>query len=273
MLGHDSPAIRFEGIDALRRTRVGRGRTVLCSGGQHLEDWMATNQPEIADTEASEMLDSKSYVYERHPSGPVEEMYLPSVVCFCDIPVGDLEIHMRKYNRFGLSFLKPFLIEKGANPVLYVANDSKSLPVSVPGTEEIVGRRDVFQANKIQYNQLMHALMFSDKSRLAQAAKVSGCPRGMSPDEWQWLRALWPKVSSFRNVLDLYVFSFVKYVDDSTSDEDPANVYMEREWRVWGEVNFELSDVYRVFLPEEFAERFRTDLPEYTGQLTFTGSA
>jgi hypothetical protein len=48
---------------------------------------------------------------------------------------------------------------------------------------------------------------------------------------------------------------------------------MEREWRVLGHVYFALGDVRRVFLPEEFAKRFRADLPEYTGQLTFSGEA
>ena len=70
--------------------------------------------------------------------------------------------------------------------------------------------------------------------------------------------------------LDVLVFPFIKYFDDSTSDEDEANVYMEREWRVWGDVNFALEDVHRVFIPERYAERFRADLPDYKGQLTFS---
>jgi hypothetical protein len=49
------------------------------------------------------------------------------VVCFCDIPVIDLAIHVRKYSKFGLAFKKAFLIERGACPVFYVANES---PVS-----------------------------------------------------------------------------------------------------------------------------------------------
>ena len=68
------------------------------------------------------------------------------------------------------------------------------------------------------------------------------------------------------------VFSFIKYFDDSTADEDQANVYMEREWRVLGDINFTLADVYRVFMPERYAKRFREDLPTYTGQLTFSNS-
>jgi hypothetical protein len=49
------------------------------------------------------------------------------VVCFCDIPDTDLAIHVEKYSKFGLAFKKEFLIERGACPVLYVANES---PVS-----------------------------------------------------------------------------------------------------------------------------------------------
>ena len=66
------------------------------------------------------------------------------------------------------------------------------------------------------------------------------------------------------------MFGFIKYFDDSASDEHKANVYMEREWRVIGDVKFALADVHRVFMPERYAERLRADLPTYTGQLTFS---
>src|SRR5580698_7898135 len=45
-------------------------------------------------------------------------------VCFCDIPIGDLYIHMEKYSGFGVAFEKRFLLGKGASPVFYIANDS-----------------------------------------------------------------------------------------------------------------------------------------------------
>ncbi len=163
-------------------------------------------------------------------------------ICFCDIPVTDLEIHMNKYSRFGLSFLKPFLVDKGANPVLYVANNSQALSFGLPGSrsrDEVWSRRKVFKGN---------IELFEDYRRK--------------------MRGTFPITLDF--FLDMLVFSFIKFFDDSTSDEDEANVYMEREWRVLGDVNFALADVHRVFMPERYADRFRADLPNYIGQLTFS---
>jgi hypothetical protein len=170
------------------------------------------------------------------------EAVYSQVICFCDIPVTDLGIHMNKYSRFGLSFLKPFLVGKGANPVLYVANNSPALSFGLPGSRSgyvLWPRRRVFEGN---------FALFEDYRRK--------------------MHDTFPITLDF--FLNMLVFSFIKYFDDSTSDEDEANVYMEREWRVLGDVNFALADVHRVFMPERYAERFRTDLPNYTGQLTFS---
>jgi hypothetical protein len=51
-------------------------------------------------------------------------MVTPQVVCFCDIPLPDLPLHMTKYSRFGIAFRREFLISFGANPVFYVANNA-----------------------------------------------------------------------------------------------------------------------------------------------------
>jgi hypothetical protein len=39
------------------------------------------------------------------------DMYCPQSICFCDIPLADLGIHITKYSRFGLSFSKDFLVK------------------------------------------------------------------------------------------------------------------------------------------------------------------
>jgi hypothetical protein len=162
-------------------------------------------------------------------------------ICFCDIPVTDLEIHMNKYSRFGLSFLKRFLIAKGANPVMYVAENSQALSFRLPEStrDEPWPRGRVFKRN----------IELLEEYRRENRGKI--------PIHLEYFQ-------------DILVFPFIKYFDDLAADEDEANVYMEREWRVIGDVKFALVDVHRVFMPEHYAERFRADLPNYKGQLTFS---
>lgn len=74
---------------------------------------------------------------------------------------------------------------------------------------------------------------------------------------------------SVYELLVVRIFSFMVLFDASKPDDDPGNFYMEREWRVLGNVEFSLSDVSRVIIPESYATSFRDDAPEYVGQLTF----
>lgn len=198
------------------------------------------------------------------PDIPPGELYRPQVVCFCDIPVSDLEIHMRKYSRFGLSFLKPFLVEKGASPAFYIAENSKALKMFVGKEDEPIPgmafpRNLMFTHNIREYNDLFWDLLLGDPPKHDNGLLVP------HPKEHQ-------KLSTFQSFLNVYIFSFLKFFDDSTSDEDPENFYMEREWRVLGDIPFELEDVYRVILPRSYAERLREDMPDYTGQVTFVES-
>jgi hypothetical protein len=148
---------------------------------------------------------------------------------------------MNKYGRFGPSFLKRFLIGKGANPVMYVAESSQALSFRLPEStrDEPWPRRRVFERN---YELLEE------------------CRRENSDT--------FPM--NLEYFLDILVLPFIKHFDDSASDEHKANVYMEREWRVIGDVKFGLADVHRVFMPERYAERFRADLPDYKGQSTLS---
>jgi hypothetical protein len=180
----------------------------------------------------------------------LNEMYKPTVVCFCDIPVTDIHIHMSKYSRFGLSFLKRFLISKGANPVFYVAKNSV---VGNP-TQGHSARAEEFDKVMDTYQSLF-SLVTNALSR------IEG--KGRTP---QNVTDMFVRVHLF---LTYNVFSFLQAFDDSLPDEDPGNFYMEREWRMLGNLRFAMDDVYRVILPQSFAERFRKDVPTYNGQVTF----
>lgn len=160
-------------------------------------------------------------------------------VCFCDIPVADLPLHMQKYSRFGLSFGKTFLTEQGATPVFYVA----------------VGAKSQVLATRNQTN----ACIFDNGF-----ARLSSLLVGLEMEPSQRTEIL--RIYSF---VYLHLFPFLKFFDHTKDEDDLENHYMEREWRVVGEVEFELKDIRRIVVPEKYAKRFRNDIPDYYGQITF----
>ena len=70
------------------------------------------------------------------------------------------------------------------------------------------------------------------------------------------------------NFLMSYVFTFMKCFHSSHPLDHPDNYYMEREWRLGNNLKFDLRDVARVFLPAAYMSRLRTDLPDYSGEVT-----
>jgi hypothetical protein len=71
--------------------------------------------------------------------------------------------------------------------------------------------------------------------------------------------------------MEFQVFSFIKFFEPGLDDSHNENFYMEREWRIVGNVQFKLIDISRVLLPQEFGHRLRADVPEYAGQVNFLG--
>jgi hypothetical protein len=180
-------------------------------------------------------------------------MFDPSVICFCDIPVGDVAIHMSKYSPFGLAFRREYLLKRGANPVLYVAEDAK-----VDEEDQTFGELFVEEMNRAL--RLLSELQLA-RQRPEMAPQLTGVevPSTVSDD-----------AMLAHQFLMIRVFSLVKAFRGDSADEDPENYYMEREWRRYGDLDFSLEDVCRVYLPERFAKRLRGDAPDYYGQVTFS---
>jgi hypothetical protein len=201
------------------------------------------------------------------------EMYSPQVVCFCDIPVGDLGIHVQKYGPFGIAFPKGWLVEQGANPVYYVANPSR---IHSPFTSDLM-------------TEVMRDPMTFDYAKV-RASIDQTIERGAAFDravpEWHrmvdLLRNLLMQTRASPGVpleaqklhdltlfMEFQVFSFIKFFDPGLDDSHHENFYMEREWRVVGNVQFNLTGISRVLLPKEFGHRLRKDIAEYDGQVDF----
>ena len=64
----------------------------------------------------------RAYILNKHYGRQLSsnDAYEGSYICFCDIPLRDLSIHMAKFSKFGLAFSKNYFAEKGAVPVMYV---------------------------------------------------------------------------------------------------------------------------------------------------------
>lgn len=179
--------------------------------------------------------------------------YEPEAVCFCDIPVGDLDLHIRKYSPFGVAFRKPFLVQRGASPVFYVAGASTTRLPNGGGRGLPITRADYYDRMVQEYHRL----------RDEAQARLEGLP----PDAKE--RGFYDDLLRLAHFLDFEVWSYLKFFHYPTNDEDPENYYMEREWRMLGTLRFALDDVRRVILPEAYAREFRDAFPGYHGQVIF----
>jgi len=197
-----------------------------------------------------------------------DELIDSQIVCFCDIPLPELSIHVTKYSRFGLAFPKAFLVRQGANPVYYVARDSV-VPANVwPRSEPVIRsehHRDPYSARPEAPDPVTRCAYFNEAARLynseytyryaitAQAEKQGN----------DFLR-----VDDLNKFLTFQFLAFVKFFDPTLPEDDLDNYYMEREWRVLGDVTFKLDDIARVVVPPGYEERLKADLPAYGGEVS-----
>jgi hypothetical protein len=179
-------------------------------------------------------------------------MIRPDGVCFCDIPLSSLAIHMRKYSQFGLAFPRPFLLQQGANPVFYVAG------TATVRLWNLAGKRAEFHAEQRSTHFDKQFAEFYDCLREVKRYVHVRRADLMQPDP---LVQRLEKVEAFL----ASVFGYFKCFDATTTEDDEENYYMEREWRLRMNLKFEITDVRRVILPCAFAKRFKSDVPGFAG--------
>lgn len=190
----------------------------------------------------------KVYWLERRSAARLSDngAYRGSFVCFCDIPLSDLGLHIWKYGCFGLAFSKTFLLEHGATPVMYVPTRGRPavLPWGNYGRKRVSSNAASFDAFWKHYKELCDVVEKEHGgNRVPQSIR---------------------RVTQF---MDMHVLSHLKFFDPSVADWHKANFYMEREWRISGDVAFGLRDVRRVIVTEGYAQKFRRDFPKYSGEV------
>ena len=215
--------------------------------------------------------------FEVRQDGPVaaNEFVAPEMVCFCDIPLRDLAIHTTKYSRFGIAFPKPFLVKQGANPVMYVAATAATPLQLTASSGEFVdffsneGEDSLLSPDQGRglFLEKLKRRMFEVLDQHAEQLQVEFDRYERGKHDPGALRQQMLSSVEFMMGTFCYLFGYLKTYDPSLPEDHPNNFYMEREWRVVGRVRFDLHDVVRIVVPAAYAERLRTDLPSFAGDL------
>lgn len=200
------------------------------------------------------------------------ELLNPRVVCFADIPIDQLEIHMKKYSRFGIAFAKDVMVRKRATPVVYVALDAPVLRKKVeyrvgmtlmedaplePDTVDLQVMEAVPRADLFDEMVTEHAMIIKDRHELEQGVELPTA-----------VVEIFRRSTAMDSAVIGTLYNLLKGFDHTLPDDHPNNVYLEREWRVLGNVQFSLDEVSRVILPSAFESRFRAAVPGFAGDLT-----
>jgi hypothetical protein len=178
------------------------------------------------------------------------EACLGSVVCFCDIPLCDLPLHMSKYSQFGLAFTKDYLAESGALPVIYVPVRGRPalLPYEDYGRKRVASQAVGFNEFWRLFQRIEEAVPAIEKAELPEAAR---------------------DLRRMMRFLECNIVSNFKFFDHRLDDTEDEHYYMEREWRVSQNVTFTLGDVTRIIIPESYGGQFRRDFPNFDGEVVF----
>lgn len=176
-----------------------------------------------------------------------EELIVPTVTCYADIPFGALSTHVRKYGKFGLALPRSLLIKFGARPVMYVPTRSDDWG-SVHGLTLL---RDIEAIVKGFNNQVCENLGPSEGSRTL----------GEVPNSFE------SATSAVQGMLLKDFLAFIKPFNSELPREHPDNFYMEREWRKYGNMKFEASEVTRLVVAKGYKDRATLDYPAYKGRI------
>lgn len=173
-----------------------------------------------------------------------------SVVCFCDIPLCDLPLHMLKYSQFGLAFTKEFLAELGALPVIYVPVLGRPalLPYEDYGRKRVASQAVAFDEFWRLFQGIENAIPEVETAKLSKTAR---------------------DLRRIMRFLECNIISNFKFFDHRLHDTEDEHYYMEREWRVSQNVCFGLDDVVRIIVPESYSRSLRKDFPKFDGEVVF----
>ncbi len=179
-----------------------------------------------------------------------EELIVPTVTCYCDIPFDSLRVHLAKYGAFGVSLSHHHLIQYGARPVTYIPTRPDDWNNAYGGGTALLS------ALEATYRGLASHLLpqeTHDKSRGLVPTKV---PEN-SGDAARHLN----------RTLVKEILAFIKPYDATLNEADPRYYYSEREWRKFGNMLFTPQQALRVVVHPRYLEAAKLDLRQYSDRI------
>ncbi len=178
-----------------------------------------------------------------------EELVVPTITCYADIPFESLGTHVSKYGKFGISIPKDIMIQYGARPVMYIPmrNDDWA---SINGCTLLTDLEAIYKG----YHQLV-------SSKLPDNEKALDRSLGNIPDtESQAIKAM-------ENAMVKDLLSFIKPFNSHLNENHRDNFYMEREWRKHGNMKFNPTDVDTIVVATGFMARLKQIFPQYADRV------
>ncbi len=180
-----------------------------------------------------------------------EELIVPSVTCFCDIPYDALGIHIQKYGAFGLSFPREFLIRYGARPVIYFP-----MQPSDPNRG---------------WGTIFCEMLLTDLEQIWRGFREQLVdPIGAN----SWSRSLGEKpktqndaIKAMDDAFTQQFLAFIKPFNSELPDNDPNNFYLEREWRRFANLRFQPSDFSHILSERTYVDRLKSERPMYANKI------
>lgn len=168
------------------------------------------------------------------------ELIVQSVICLCDIRLGQLRhVHLKKYGRFGVGVDKITFARQGGRPVIYMPIDRQ------PGGG----------ANNLLGKNILSTYRALSEYFLAEA------PSTRSRFSSEYPSSPVDAVEQARTHLAKDLLAFLKYYDPTLPDHHEDNYYMEREWRKFGNFSLHLA-LRQVVAPIEYHARLRDEFPQ-----------
>lgn len=178
-----------------------------------------------------------------------EELIVPTVTCYADIPLDSLGVHVKKYGKFGVSFPRELLIWFGARPVMYV-------PLQINDGQSINGATLLKDIEAVYKG--FHEMVVSKASSVGE---TTSRPLGKKPQNEA------EAVKAISSVFAKDFLAFIKPFNSHLEEDHPDNFYMEREWRKHGNLKFTPREVENIVVAKGYLSRLEMEFPQYKGKV------